>query len=85
MDRGASSGLDGPGTEEPRISLPLRRSPRLAENGDRTKRRYDSELRAVPTDSRHPRRVGNAEEDGEGRVRTGCAVGLELEAAEEGA
>lgn len=85
MDRRASSGLDGPGTEEPRIGFALRRSPRLAEDGVRKGRRRDSELRAVPTDGGHPRRGGNAEEDGEDGVRTGCAVGLELETTEEGA
>ena len=70
MDRGASSGLDGPGTEEPRVGFALRRSPRFAENGNRTKRRHDSELRFVPTDGGYPRGDSDADEDGEGRVRT---------------
>lgn len=83
MDRRASPGLDGPGTKEPRIGLPLRRSPRTVKNSDRKGRRYNSELRAVPTDGGHSRRGSNAEEDGEGRVRTEYTIGLELETAEE--
>ena len=84
MDRGASSGLDGPGTEEPRVDLALRRSPRPSQNGDRATRRSNSKLRFIPTDGGHSRGEGFVEGHGENRVRTRCVVELELETAEEG-
>lgn len=85
VDRGPSSGLDGPGTEEPRDGVALRCSPRFAENGDREGRRCDSELRVIPTDGGYSRGEGNVEGHREGGVRTGCIAGLELGTTEEGA